>query len=198
MKLSLNKNSLKQQRDQLTLFQRFLPSLDLKRQQLMGAWKTARDELAQAHDEISEFEKSLDRLVPLLGSSTLRSQDLSSLVHVRHVEFGEENVVGTRVPVLRRVEFERTPYSTLVLPFWVDQLVENLEEFATLRVQLQVKKQREQRLAAATRTITQRVNLFEKVLIPNARENIKRIRIALSDEERSAVVRSKLAKRKHL
>ena len=39
MALALNKSSLKQQQDQLKMFQRFLPSLDLKRQQLMAAYK---------------------------------------------------------------------------------------------------------------------------------------------------------------
>ena len=47
------------------------------------------------------------------------------------------------------------------------------------------------------RKVTQRVNLFEKVLIPRTREQIRRIRIYLSDAERAAVVRSKIAKRKH-
>ena len=46
------------------------------------------------------------------------------------------------------------------------------------------------------RTITQRVNLFSKVLIPRAEENIKRIGLFLSDQERAGVVRSKLSKQK--
>ncbi len=95
------------------------------------------------------------------------------------------------------MDFERTSYSTLTLPFWVDQLVDCLEEMATLRLKLEVERERVERLRVAARKVTQRVNLFEKILIPTAEENIKRIRIALSDEERSAVIRSKLAKKKH-
>ncbi len=197
MRLSLNKNSLKQQRDQLAMFRRFLPSLDLKRQQLQGAWKISRDELAAAEQEIEKYQASLDRMLPLLGSSTLETQNLSALVRVKQVDIGEENVVGVHVPMVLAVEFERVPYSTLTLPFWVDQLIENLENLAKLRVRLQVQQARVERLGAAARKITQRVNLFEKVLIPTATNNIKRIRIALSDEERTAVVRSKLAKQKH-
>lgn len=197
MRLSLNKNSLKQQRDQLKLYKRFLPSLDLKRQQLLGAWKEARERLAEAEAEISDYRDSLDQMLPLLGSSTLRARDLSSLVRVQDVSIEEQNVVGAKVPVVRRIEFQRAEYSTLTLPFWVDQLVDNLEGLARLRIQREVQQARVDRLGAAARKITQRVNLFEKVLIPTANDNIKKIRIAMSDEERSAVVRSKLAKKKH-
>ena len=197
MRLSLNKNSLKQQRDQLSMYQRFLPSLDLKRQQLLGAFKVARQQLAEAEKDVEKYKSYLARLLPLLGSSTLATRDLSQLVRVKEVTIEEENVVGARVPVVRKVEFERAAYSTLTLPHWVDQLVESLETLAKLRVQLQVQQARVERLGAAARKITQRVNLFEKVLIPTAKKNIKRIGIALSDEERAAVVRSKLSKRKH-
>jgi V/A-type H+-transporting ATPase subunit D len=143
------------------------------------------------------MRQSLDRILPLLGSSTLRKRDLSSLVHLRSVDIVTENVVGSRVPVIKDMTFERAKYSTLTLPFWVDQLVDHLQEAAGLRLQLQVQGERVERLRMAARKVTQRVNLFEKILIPTAQENIKRIRIAMSDEDRSAVIRSKLAKKKH-
>ncbi len=198
MRLSLNKNSLKQQRDHLQLYKRFLPSLDLKRQQLLGAWKQSRLRLVAAEHEIELYQKSLDQMLPLLGSSTLRTRDLSALVHVSAVALEEENVVGTRVPVVGRIQFVRAEYSTLTLPFWVDQLVACLEDLARLRIEQQVLQRRADRLGAAAKKITQRVNLFEKVLIPTANDNIKRIRVAMSDEDRAAVVRSKLAKRKRV
>lgn len=197
MRLSLNKSSLKQQRDALEMYRRFLPSLDLKRQQLLAAWRDARRELEELERQHEQLRRSLDRFLPLLGSSTLRTRKLSSLILVRSVEVDTENVVGARVPVLRRIEFERAAYSTLTFPFWVDQLVDSLEEVARLELRLQVHRERVSKLYTASRKVTQRVNLFEKILIPTAVQNIKRIQIALSDEERSAVIRSKLSKKKH-
>ena len=85
----------------------------------------------------------------------------------------------------------------LAKPFWVDFLVEHLQRMCVLRVHAQVHRERVVRLKQQVRRITQRVNLFDKVLIPRAKENIKRIQIGLSEQERSAVVRSKIAKRKH-
>ncbi len=197
MRLSLNKSSLKQQRDALSMYRRFLPSLDLKRQQLLTAWREAREELAELAREDAALRQRVESLLPLLGSSTLRTRDLSSLVRVRSVNIVSENVVGARVPVVRSIDFERTSYSTLTLPFWVDQLVDELEASARMRLRMQVQQERVARLELASRKVTQRVNLFEKILIPTAKRNIKRIQIALSDEERSAVIRSKLSKKKH-
>jgi V/A-type H+-transporting ATPase subunit D len=85
----------------------------------------------------------------------------------------------------------------LVTPFWVDLLVDSLKRLAELRIRQQVRQERVERLDYAARRITQRVNLFEKVLIPQAEANIRKIVIFLSDEERAAVVRSKIAKNKH-
>jgi len=196
MALALNKSSLKLQRDQLGMYKRYLPSLDLKRQQLFSALKLARTEFEAARVEADELAKSLEGLYPLLGSSLAARLDLSSLVRVRAVQIEEENVVGARLPVARQVSIETAPYSTLATPFWVDPLVRSLRRMAELRVLVEVNRVRVERLEVASRRITQRVNLFEKVLIPGAEKNIKRIRIFVSDEERAAVVRSKIAKRK--
>jgi V/A-type H+-transporting ATPase subunit D len=189
--LALNKSSLKTERDRLETYERFLPSLDLKRQQLLAEFKGAEAALAARRREIEELMTTLEGLRALLGSTTM---DLSNYVRVRAVEVGEENVIGVRLPVLSRVEFHLEEYSTLAKPFWVDTLVEYLQKVSELRVREQVEEERVRRLDEAVRKITQRVNLFEKVLIPTARKNILRIRIYLGDAERAAVVRSKIVK----
>jgi len=193
-KVAINKSSLAQQRSQMRLFQRFLPSLDLKRQQLRTEQKEAQRQLAEAQEEIDELTRSLTGLMEPLGAYEI---DLTGLVTIDSVVVEEENIVGARLPVAREVKFKTAPYSMLAKPFWVDFLVEYLQRMCTMRVHLQVRHERVTQLNQQVRRITQRVNLFEKVLIPRARENIKRIRIGLSEEERTAVVRSKIAKKKH-
>ena len=122
--------------------------------------------------------------------------DLAGLVTIDQVEVEEENVVGVRLPVAREVKFRTAEYSLLAKPFWVDFLVEYLQRSCTMRVHLQVRRERVKKLEVAVRRTTQRVNLFEKVLIPDAKESIKQIQIGLAEQERSAVVRSKIAKKK--
>jgi len=197
MALALNKTTLKQQRDQLKTFKRFLPSLDLKRQQLLAALKVARRQLAEVRQEFDAVENSLRQLYPLLGSSTVATRDLGGLVGIREVKIGEENMLGTTLPVAEKVEFETSEYSYQVMPFWVDLLVQDIRRVAELRVLLQVAQERVVLLEHASRRITQRFNLFEKVLIPQAEQNVRKIVIFLSDQERAAVVRSKIAKKKN-
>lgn len=196
MALALNKTTLKQQRDQLKTFKRFLPSLDLKRQQLLAALKQARRERDAIQAAYVESESHVEQIYPLLGSSTVATRNLASLVRIRGVKIGEQNMLGTTLPVAEEVAFDVARYSRLVAPFWIDLLVERLQQLATLNVKLQVFEQRVAVLEAAARKITQRVNLFEKVLIPQADANIRKIVIFLSDQERAAVVRSKIAKNK--
>jgi V/A-type H+/Na+-transporting ATPase subunit D len=191
--IALSKSSLQQQRDRLRLFERFLPSLELKRQQLTAEYKKALQVLAEAEQGAEQASRSLPALLPILGSTPMK---LSGLIRIRRVDVAEEDVLGLRLPTLRAVEFDTADYSLLATPFWLDALVTCLKEVATYRLRLQVYRERVARMQGAVRRVTQRVNLFEKVLIPNAKQNIARIQIFLSDVERAAVVTSKIAKGK--
>src|SRR5499427_836501 len=193
--ITLSKSSLQQQRDKRQLFERFLPSLELKRQQLTAEYKKAMQVLTEAEQGADQASRSLSALLPILGSSSMK---LSGLVRIRRLDIVEEDVLGLRLPTLRAVEFDTADYGLLATPFWVDDLVTCLKEVATYRIRLQVYRERVARMQGAVRRITQRVNLFEKVLIPNAEQNIARIQIFLSDIARAAVVNSKIAKAKHV
>jgi V/A-type H+/Na+-transporting ATPase subunit D len=192
--IALSKSSLQQQRTRLSLFQRFLPSLELKRQQLTAEYRKAVQVLAEAERGVEQASRALPALLPILGSSSMK---LSGLIRIRRIDIAEEDVLGLHLPTLRAAEFDVADYSLLATPFWLDDLVTCLKEVVTYRIRLQVYRERVTRMQGAVRRITQRVNLFENVLIPNARKNIARIRIFLSDVERSAVVTSKIAKAKH-
>lgn len=194
MTLALNKTTLKRQRDQAKLYRRFLPSLELKRQQLQAAWRKSQTELAELESDVQRVKADLKTLYPLMGGSTIDVAELENWVRIVEFQLRTENVVGTSVPVLGELRLEVQEYSRLVTPFWIDSLVVALQQLVRLRVQVQIAQQRTDVLAAALRRVTQRVNLFDKVLIPKAEENIRRIVIFLSDQERAAVVRSKIAK----
>jgi len=193
-RLAANKSTLKDQRDKLKLYGKFLPSLESKKQQLLTEFQKARAELKEAEQETEQLTAPLGELMKPLGASQM---DLKGLVTIDSVVVVEENMVGARLPVAREVKFRTAEYSTLAKPFWVDFLVESLQRMCTTRVHLLVRRERVRRLNLQVRRITQRVNLFAKVLIPKAKENVKRIRIGLAEDERSAVVRSKIAKRKN-
>ena len=71
-----------------------------------------------------------------------------------------------------------------------------MREIARLNVLLKTLKKQSELLNRELRITSQRVNLFEKVKIPEAKENIRVFEIYLGDQQTSAVVRGKIAKSK--
>jgi V/A-type H+/Na+-transporting ATPase subunit D len=192
-RLTLSKASLTAQGARLRTYERYLPSLDLKRRQLIGERGRAAEILAETGRAISDLRARVRTELPMACDLEV---EVTGLVAVTGVEIAEDNVMGIRLPRLGRVLLYRRPYALLAKPEWVDRLAELLADMLELRVRRQVEGHRLALLDEAVRTITQRVNLFEKVLIPRTRANIKRIRIFIADGERAAVVRAKIAKAK--
>ncbi|MEM8614817.1 MAG: V-type ATP synthase subunit D [Cyanobacteria bacterium P01_H01_bin.105] len=192
-RLALNKASLTKLQRQLKTYKDVLPSLDLKRRQLLA-------EQAKAKRRLMEIRQQLEGLEPVIANDLLmlanQEVDLSDLIKVVGVDVEEENVMGTRLPKLEKTDIKVRDYALLGRPHWVERVVDALTTAVGLRLQLQVAEQRQVLLNQAAQKITQRVNLFDKVLIPRAQANIKKIQIYLSDAERAAVVNSKIAKRK--
>ena len=193
-KLKLSKHALQKERENLRLFGRLLPSLDLKRQQLTIEFEKARRAHAKAQEEVDQLEAKIGSELPMLANTEI---GLTGLVKMKDVQLGQENVVGVKLPVVQKMEYEVAHYSLLARPAWVDNVVVRLKEAAERRIQVTVAAERVRALDKAVRRVTQRVNLFERILIPTAKKNIKRIQIFLGDLERDAVVRSKIAKGKH-
>ncbi len=192
-RLSLTKASLTKQKKQLKAFEEVLPSLDLKRRQLSAERSKAKQMLAQTQKELAELERAIARELPMLSNQLV---DLTDIVKVTGVDLVEENIVGTRLPKINQVQIQVRDYALLGKPFWVDRLVELLKLALETQIGIQVLQQRVELLAQAERVVTQRFNLFDKVLIPKTKTNIKKIQIYLADAERAGVINSKLAKRK--
>jgi len=194
-RLQLSKSSLSREGANLKTYKQFLPSLDLKRQELMVQRAKAERALAQTKRNLEKIIRTMAEEIPMLSNEKV---DLTDLVTLKKVDLGQENIMGAHLPLLNSVAVTVREYSFLAKPQWVEGVVLKLQELLRMQIQIQVEEQRLKLLNAAVRTITQRVNLFDKVLIPRAQKNIKRIKIYLSDTERAAVVNAKLAKNKRL
>lgn len=192
-RVPLSKSQLSKEKENLVSYGRYLPALDLKRQQLMGERARARREIVEVEAKIAAAIAAAGEAIPMLAD---RRVGLDGLVRLGEVRTGIQNVAGVRLPVVEHVEVIRAPYGRMVRPHWVDAVVERLAEAIRLRVEAQVAARRVEMLEAAVVRVTQRVNLFDKVLIPQTRENIRRINVYLGDAERAAVVGAKIAKKK--
>jgi len=194
-RLSFSKASLHKEGAQLKRYRQYLPSLDLKRQQLIAERTKGLARLADVTEQIALCKAYVEQQLPMLSDDNV---DLTDLVTIKQLVITEENVVGIKLPCLQQIELQYKSYSLLTKPHWVDQLVLQLKQMLELQVQLKLSQNRVDLLQAAVKKVTQRVNLFDKVLIPRAQQNIAKIRIFLSDAERAAVVRAKITKQKRL
>ncbi|PVB62228.1 V-type ATP synthase subunit D [Labrenzia sp. 011] len=192
-RLALNKASLARESAQLAEYNRFLPSLELKRLQIVSERARAREKVKRLEEDYRQRFDDLAGALPMLANKLV---PLQGLVRVRKVVRGRQNLSGTILPTLEDVELETASYSMLARPHWVDPYVKGIGELLRLNLELEVARERVSRLLEAEAVISRRVNLFEKVLIPRAARNIRKIRMALADAERDAVVRAKISKRK--
>ncbi|MEO0375819.1 MAG: V-type ATP synthase subunit D [Cyanobacteria bacterium P01_A01_bin.17] len=192
-RLPLTKASLTEQKKRLKAFEGVLPSLDLKRRQLTAERNKAKAALTKICQQLSDLECAIAEDLPMLSNQLV---DLTDIVQVTGVDLVEENVVGTRLPKLSQIQTQVHDYALLGKPFWVDRLTVLLQSALEMKIGIQVAQQRLTLLAQAERVVTQRFNLFDKILIPKAKANIKKIQIYLADADRASVVNSKLAKRK--
>jgi V/A-type H+-transporting ATPase subunit D len=129
----------------------------------------------------------------MLAASDIK---VDNLLQVKKVDIRYINLVGLELPELSAFEIDVQQYSRLLLPHWVDPLIQLQKKTLQIEVEIEVFKQRLTLLEEGLQKTTQRLNLFDKVLIPEAQANIRKIRIALSDAERAGVVRAKIAKNK--
>ncbi|HUS47866.1 MAG TPA: V-type ATP synthase subunit D [Phycisphaerae bacterium] len=193
-KIKLTRPELKRQRDALARFERYLPMLKLKQQQLQLAVREVDSQLAKA---LGELRAARDKF----GSyrAVLRDRagvDVEGLARPEEVKTATANIAGVRVPVLEAVRFGKATYSLFGTPPWVDRALADLREVNEKEARADVLRQHVKLLRRELTKIIQRVNLFEKVKIPDAREAIRVIRIALGDEMTAAVGRAKIAKAK--
>ena len=198
MAVKLTKNELKVQKDRLKQFQRYLPTLQLKKQQLQAVVMQVTVQLEQVARQRQAAVAGLDDWVAVFAEndSFPAEKRLETLVRPKHVVCGEENIAGVVVPVFQELSFEDIQYDVADYPLWVDTAAVRLREIARLDALEKTLRRQVELLEQELRAMAQRVNLFEKVKIPEAKENIRVIGIYLGDQQTSAVVRGKIAKKK--
>lgn len=198
MAVKLTKNELKVQKDRLKQFQRYLPTLQLKKQQLQAVVMQVTAQLEQVEQQRRAAVAGLDDWVAVFAENDSFPADrrLETLIRPRSVVCGQENIAGVTVPVFQALTFEDICYDVADYPLWVDTAAVRLREIAALDAMAKTLRRRVELLEQELRSTAQRVNLFEKVKIPEAKENIRVIGIYLGDQQTSAVVRGKIAKKK--
>lgn len=191
-KLKFTKNELKRQRTDLTRFKRYLPTLQLKKTQLQMEARQIETNLLHKTEQIGELLADLKPWIALL------SQDLNlrDYVKVEAIETKSYNIAGVNIPVIKAISVAKADYDLRSTPAWLDDAVELLESLFRFSIEKCNLEKQLKLISEELRVTSQRVNLFEKVKIPEARRNINTIRVFLGNQETIDVARAKMAKRK--
>ncbi len=198
MAVKLTKNEQKKQKDALRQYQRYLPTLQLKKQQLQIVIREAENEIKALREEQRKAVEALSGWISVYGGNASFSSEnsIENLVEIDRIEKDKGNIAGVVVPVFKDLLFKRIEYDLSLYPLWVDKALDALKAIAKYDALVATLEERIELLSRELRTTTQRVNLFEKVKIPETKENIRVIGIYLQDQQTSAVVRGKIAKKK--
>ena len=191
-KLRLTKNELKKQKEALKRFTRYLPTLELKKQQLVVEIKKIDEMVKELEVKIEGIEKDVDKWVGLFAEEV----SLESLLKIKKINTEVTNIAGIDIPLFNSVEFDEKAYDYMTTPLWVDKALSIMKELISLRAQIQVYLIQQKILKEELRVTVQRINLFDKVMIPQAKNHIRVIHIYLGDLQTAEVVRGKIAKTK--
>ncbi|RKY86565.1 V-type ATP synthase subunit D [candidate division KSB1 bacterium] len=191
-KIRLTKNELKRQRETLERLNRYLPTLELKKQQLLQEIRKIQHTIDLLQSEIEQVDRQVFEWVDVFAEEI----DLQSLFKVKEIRTVQGNVAGIDIPLFEDIEFEEVPYDFFVLPLWVDKALEVCKEQIMRKAKVQIAEKQQEILREELRITVQRINLFEKVKIPEAKENIRIIQILLGDLQTAEVGRGKIAKAK--
>lgn len=192
-KIKLTKNELKVQKDALKMYRRYLPTLTLKKQQLQAEIRTVEAKAKAVRQEREALEAGFDAWIAVFSEKAAFPEGLITVSNIRK---GEGNIAGVPIPTYEGADFARGDYDLYQTPLWVDIAANHMERAMSLDLEAEVLDEQVRLLAAELLATSQRVNLFEKVKIPETEANIKKISIYMSDQQVSAVVRSKISKRK--
>jgi len=190
-KIKLTKNELKKQKDSLKMYQRYLPTLLLKKQQLQGEIRLTEIRIKELRNEKDLLDESFKTWIGVFSEKGYFTPDI---IKITGVKTSRGNIAGVSIPIFEGANFTISPYDLVRTPLWLDIAVEKMKQVILLDLEAQIVEEQRKCLDKELRTTTQRVNLFEKIKIPETKGCIKKIQVYLGDQQTSAVVRGKIAK----
>ncbi len=192
--IKLTKNELRAQQTRLGQLEKYLPTLQLKKSMLQAEVQETRIKIEQQETSRQKMRQKIETFSELLSTQT--SIAPLDAVKVKRIGKRYENVAGVEVPYFEDIEFEEFSYSLFETAPWLDAAIVYLRNLAVLREQIHILHEQKTALEKELREVSIRVNLFEKILIPRAISNIRKIKVFLGDQELAAVSRAKVAKAK--
>jgi V/A-type H+-transporting ATPase subunit D len=191
VKYQINKTALNELNKQLRVRKRALPTIKNKESALRLEVKKAKS-LA---DEVEARQAELTGKLQYM--SGLWSEFRPELVTVDDVKVSLTKIAGVKIPVLKEVIFTVHDFDLFSSPFWVVDGIQILKELTTLGIEREFYLEKMRLLDRARKKTTQKVNLYEKVQIPDYESAIRKIKRFLEDEENLSKSAQKIVKKRY-
>lgn len=192
--LKMTKNELRAQQNKLNQLFKYLPTLQLKKALLQAEVAEGRQERYALEDEVEMQKRGVEEYASLFTEPL--PCDVSQFAKIQKLTKHYENIAGAEVPFFESVTFNPITYDLFETPVWLEGAISGLRKVSEAKARLMIVTEKLTILEKELREVTIRVNLFEKILIPRAEKNIKKIKVFLGDQQLAAVSQAKVAKTK--
>lgn len=189
IKFQYNKTFIQSLGKDLKIRETALPTLQAKEAAL-------RLEVKKAKKEVSKLEEQVNEKIISLETTYRLWSEFPELLSVSNVEIETKGIAGVKIPVLKEVLFDEKDYSMHANPNWISGGLAILRAITELKITQQLAVKKLKILEYARKKTTQKVNLYEKVQIPEIKDVLLRIKRYLEDEENLAKSSQKILKTK--
>jgi len=192
VKFQYNKVSMQALQKELKIREAALPTLKSKEAYL-------RITIKREKFRLGDLKKNLDALRAGIGESEcLFAEFPLNSISVTSVEYGEDNIAGISIPVLGEIGFEGNIPSAILAPSWQAWGAGTAKGLIRALSEIDVAEKRVNLLEYARKKTTQKVNLYEKVQIPEFSEAVLKIKRYLEDVENLEKASQKITKAKQV
>lgn len=190
LRIQYNKTFSQQLQKQLAIRERALPTLKSKETALRIEVKKAAEEIDQLKEELKIQVKAFEETGVLL-------REFPEIIKIKNQDITIKNVAGVKVPELKELEFHTEDINYFNQPAWIFIGIENFKRIITLKAKIMIAEKKHEILNYARKKTTQKVNLYEKIQIPEFKEGIRKIKRYLEDEENLSKSAQKIVKERH-
>ena len=177
IKFQYNKIALQKLRKDLRIRENALPTLKAKESALRMEVKYAKDEVRQAEEIFEKKKKELEAI------QRLWPEFPEDMLNIEDIKLDIRKIAGISTPIFKDVVFAIKRLSFFTSPAWIPGGLSVLKEAARLQIKIDIARKKVETLEYARKKTTQKVNLYEKVQIPEYQGAILKIKRFLEDEE---------------
>ncbi|MBE0654560.1 MAG: V-type ATP synthase subunit D [Bacteroidales bacterium] len=188
VRFQYNKTSLQALNKQLKIRQRALPTLKNKESALRMEVKLARERTLKIAGKLESLISDQETNMHMWNEFE------SSLVSIEEVKLAWKKIAGVKIAELEEVFFHIRDFNIFIKPKWFLEGIQILKEMLKLMIEKELSEKKEEMLEYARKKTTQKVNLYEKVQIPEYEEAIMKIKRFLEDEENLSKAAQKIVK----